>query len=87
MSSASLRARLARCLPILFAAFSMTALVAGPALADSHFPDDPDDRSDTITLVIVFSAAAIEALPQYGTFSLQYNIGGVVFTHNIMHMD
>lgn len=46
MLSASLRARLARCLPILFAAFLMTAPAAGPASADKHFPDDPDEAYD-----------------------------------------
>jgi hypothetical protein len=51
------------------------------------FPGDAADRTETVSLTIVFNAAAVEALAQYATVSIQYNIGGVVFTHNIMHMN
>jgi hypothetical protein len=51
------------------------------------FPGDAADRTETVSLTIVFNAAAVEALAQYATFSIQYNIGGEVFTHTVMHMD
>ena len=51
------------------------------------YPADNEARVATVSLTIVFSAAAIEAIPQYGTVSIQYSIGGEIFTHDIMHMD
>jgi hypothetical protein len=51
------------------------------------FPGADADRTETVALTIVFNAAAVEALAQYATFSIQYNIGGEIFTHSVMHMD
>lgn len=51
------------------------------------FPGAPDDRTETVALEITFNANAIEALDQYEAITIQYNIGGTVFTHSIMHMD
>jgi hypothetical protein len=51
------------------------------------YPGEADDRTETVSLTIVFTAAAVEALAQYATFSIQYSVGGEVFTHSVMHMD
>jgi hypothetical protein len=64
--------------------FTVDAVVSEMA---TTFPGDASDRTETVSLTIVFNAAAVEALAQYATYSIQYNIGGEVFTHNIMHMN
>ncbi len=71
-------------LGVFDADFTVDTVVSAMTTA---FPTEADDRSETVSLTIVFNAAAVEALVQYSTVSIQYNIGGVVFTHNIMQMN
>ena len=50
------------------------------------YPADNEARTATVSLTITFSAAAIEAIPQYSTVTIQYSVGGVIFDHDIMNM-